>query len=198
MAIQLFDQILSKGLRAGEIPGRTQRSRDWFRDTASKIKNINEGNLLRSRDALTNRIEIGKMYMFSYDPKTKKDLPYYDTFPLIFPFNTAPDGFMGINLHYLPYILRAKLMDLLYNYVNDPKLDDTSRLKITYSILSGAATHKYIKPCVKRYLTSHIRSKFINIVPVEWDIALFLPVSNFQKASEQKVWADSTKMVRGK
>jgi hypothetical protein len=198
MAIQLFDQLLSKGVRSGQIPGRTQQARDWFRDTASKIKNINEGNLLRSRDALTNRIEIGKMYMFSYDPKTKKDLPYYDTFPLIFPFNTTPDGFMGINLHYLPYILRAKLMDLLYNYVNDPKLDDTARLKITYSILSGAATHKYIKPCVKRYLTSQIRSKFINIVPVEWDIALFLPVSNFQKASEQKVWADSTKMVRGK
>ena len=198
MAIQSFDQIISKGVRSGQIPVRTQQARDWFRDTASKIKNINEGNLLRSRDALTNRIEIGKMYMFSYDPKTKKDLPYYDTFPLIFPFNTAPDGFMGINLHYLPYILRAKLMDLLYNYVNDPKLDDTARLKITYSILSGAATHKYIKPCVKRYLTSQIRSKFINIVPVEWDIALFLPVSNFQKASEQKVWADSTKMVRGR
>ena len=198
MAIQSFDQIISKGVRSGQIPGRTQQARDWFRDTASKIKNINEGNLLRSRDALTNRIEIGKMYMFSYDPKTKKDLPYYDTFPLIFPFNTAPDGFMGINLHYLPYILRAKLMDLLYNYVNDPKLDDTARLKITYSILSGAATHKYIKPCVKRYLTSQIRSKFINIVPVEWDIALFLPVENFQKANKTKVWADSKKMIGGR
>ena len=198
MAIQSFDQIISKGVRSGQIPGRTQQARDWFRDTASKIKNINEGNLLRSRDALTNRIEIGKMYMFSYDPKTKEDLPYYDTFPLIFPFNTAPDGFMGINLHYLPYILRAKLMDLLYNYVNDPKLDDTARLKITYSILSGAATHKYIKPCVKRYLSSHVRSKFINIVPVEWDIALFLPVENFQKANKTKVWADSKKMIGGR
>jgi hypothetical protein len=198
MAIQLFDQLLSKGVRSGQIPGRTQQARDWFRDTASKIKNINEGNLLRSRDALTNRIEIGKMYMFSYDPKTKKDLPYYDTFPLIFPFNTAPDGFMGINLHYLPYILRAKLMDMLYNYVSDPKLDDKARLKITYSVLSGAATHKYIKPCVKRYLTSHVRSKFINIVPTEWDIALFLPVENFQKANKTKVWADSKKMIGGR
>jgi hypothetical protein len=198
MAIQSFDQIISQGVRSGQIPGRTQEARDWFRNTAMKINNINEGQLMRSREALTNQIMIGKMYMFGYDPKTKKDLPYYDKFPLIFPFNRTPDGFMGINLHYLPYVLRAKLMDLLYNYVNDPKLDDKARLKITYSVLNGAATHKYIKPCVKRYLTSHIRSKFINIVPVEWDIALFLPVSNFQKASEQKVWADSTKMVRGK
>ena len=195
MAIQLFDSILTQGLRAGEVPGRTQSARNWFRDTALKVRSITEGKLLRSADALTNQIVVGKMYMFSYDPKTKKDLPYYDRFPLIFPFKMLPDGFLGINLHYLPYVLRAKLMDLLYNYVTDPKLDDTAKLKITYSILNGAAAHKYIGPCVKRYLYSHVRSKYINVVPVEWDIALFLPVENFAKATKAQVWSDSRKMI---
>jgi len=195
IAIQIFDEILAKGLRAGEIPGRTKQARDWFRNTALKTKNINEGKLLRSREALTNQIEPGKMYMFAYDPKFKKELPYYDRFPLIFPLKDTQDGFIGINLHYLPYFLRAKLMDLLYNYVNDPMLDDTAKLKISYSILNKAATNKYIKPCIKQYLTSHVRSKFINVVPVEWDIALFLPVENFAKATKAKVWADSRKMI---
>lgn len=197
MAIELFNNILADGVRKNQIPGRTQEARDWFRNTASKIKDINEGKLMRSREALTTQTVIGKMYMFGYDPKMKKDLPYYDRFPLIFPINKAPGGFIGINLHYLPYVLRAKLMDMLYNYVSNPKLDDTTRLKVSYNILNSAATHKYIKPCVKRYLTSHVRSRFINIVPTEWDIALFLPVENFQKATKAKVWRDSRNMIRG-
>lgn len=195
MAINSFNQILANGLRQGLVPGRTQEARDWFRDTAKKINNVSETNMLRSKDALTTQLTVGKMYMFRYDPKTKEDLPYYDKFPLVFPFAKTPDGFMGINLHYLPYVLRARLMDLLYGYVSNPKLNDTARLKISYNILKAASTNKYIKPCIKRYLGSHLRSQFINIVPVEWDIALFLPVENFQKATKSEVWADSRRMI---
>jgi hypothetical protein len=126
MAVALFDKILADGVRSNQIPGRTQEAREWFRDTAKKTRSVTEGKLLQSREALTNRLEVGKMFLFSYDPKTKADLPYYDTFPLIFPIKKLPDGFLGLNLHYLPYILRAKLMDLLYAYVSDPKLDDNT------------------------------------------------------------------------
>jgi hypothetical protein len=195
MAVALFDKILADGVRSNQIPGRTQEAREWFRDTAKKTRSVTEGKLLQSREALTNRLEVGKMFLFSYDPKTKADLPYYDTFPLIFPIKKLPDGFLGLNLHYLPYVLRAKLMDLLYAYVSDPKLDDNTKLKISYSILNNAATNKYIAPCIKRYLSDHVRSKFIAIVPVEWDIALFLPVQRFQKATSTQVWRDSTRMV---
>ena len=196
MPIQNFDSILAQGLRAGELPGRTEASRNWFRNTAKKFSQINQTQLLRNATALTTRIEIGKLYMVAYDPKHKDDLPYYDKFPLIFPISKTPDGFLAINLHYLPYMLRAKLMDMLYNYVSDPKLNETARLKISYQILKNASTNKYIKPCIKRYLTSHLRSKFIFIEPVEWDIALFLPVENFQKATREQVWSYSRKMIK--
>jgi hypothetical protein len=195
MAIEQFTNILQKGINKDQIPGLTQESRDWFRNTAQRIKSISAGGLLASKDAVTTQMEVGRMYMFVYDPKTKADLPYYDKFPLIFPFKKTPDGFLGINLHYLPYVLRATLMDMLYNYVSDPKLNDRARLKITYDLLSSAATNKYIKPCVKRYLSNHVRSKFIYVIPKEWDIALFLPVENFAKASNRKVWADSRKII---
>jgi hypothetical protein len=195
MAIQLFDKILADGVRNNQIPGRTQVARDWFRETAKSSRSITENKLLQQRAAFTNTIQVGSMYLFSYDPKTKKDLPYYDTFPLIFPFKKLPDGFLGLNLHYLPYVLRAKLMDLLYTYVTDTKLDEKTKLNITYNILSRSITNKYIAPCVKRYLTDHVRSKFIAISPVEWDIALFLPVQRFQKATSVQVWKDSTRMV---
>jgi len=195
MAIYAFNQTLADGLRSGQVPGRSNEAREWFRNTAKKLTGVTEGNLLRSKDALTSRIEVGKMYMFGYDPKFKKELPYYDRFPLIFPFESVSGGFLGINLHYLPYVLRAKLMDLLYNFVSDPKLSDPARLKISYEVLRSASTNKYIKPCIKHYITSHVRTQFINIVPVEWDIALFLPVENFQKATNAQVWRDSRKMI---
>lgn len=198
MAIEHFNTLLIKGIRAGEIPGRTQGARDWFRNTAKGVRDIGEGKILRSPAALTSQLEVGKMYFFMYDPKWKKELPYFDKFPLIFPIEKTSDGFIGINLHYLPYVLRAKLMDMLYNYVSDPKLDARAKLKISYGILKSASASKYIKPCIKRYLTGHCRSRFVFVEPVEWDIALFLPVSNFQKESEAKVWADSRKMIGGK
>ena len=49
--------------------------------------------------------------MFFYDPKFKKTLPYYDTFPLVLPLETYNDGFLGINMHYLPIPLRVNLLD---------------------------------------------------------------------------------------
>jgi hypothetical protein len=195
MAIEIFNKMLIDGVKKGQIPARTKVARDWFRDTASKAREIGQSALLREKTAQTSRVEIGRMYMFMYDPKTKNDLPYYDRFPLIFVINKTADGFLGINLHYLPHLLRAKLMDMLYNYVIDPRLDENTKLKISYQTLNRAATHKYIQPCIKRYLYSHVRSKFVYVVPVEWDIALFLPIENFAKASKTRVWRDSTNMV---
>ena len=59
------------------------------------------------------QLEVGKMYMFTYDPKWKADLPYYDTVPLVIITEPFPGGFSGINLHYLPPMVRARLLDKL-------------------------------------------------------------------------------------
>jgi len=140
-------------------------------------------------------IEPGNMYSFFYDPKHKNTLPYYDRFPLVFPFSPAERGFLGINLHYLPYELRARLMDGLAEHINNDKLDKTTKLKINYGILKSAARLKYFEPCVKRYLDNHVRSQFVRIAPKEWEIAVFLPLQSFQNASVQQVWADSRRMI---
>jgi hypothetical protein len=138
---------------------------------------------------------MGRMYFFAYDPKTKKDLPYYDRFPLIFPFKKAEGGFMGINLHYLPPRLRAQLMDALYGLSTNKRYDESTRLKLNYNVLNGAARFRFFKPTVKRYLTSHVRSRFIEINATQWDMALFLPVEQFAKASKQKVWRESRNAI---
>ena len=172
-------------------------SRSWFRSAAVNIKTVNTAKLLTDKENLKQTIrttDIGRMYMFSYNPKHKDTLPYYDIFPLIFPIQFSNDGFLGLNLHYLPPVLRARLMDALYSIANNNKYDNTTKLRVSYQILNGAAKYKYFKPCLKQYLWNHINSKFINVEPKNWDSALMLPTERFQKATKDKVWRDSKGM----
>jgi hypothetical protein len=136
------------------------------------------------------------MYLFNYDAKHKDTLPYFDRFPLVFPFKKVKGGFYGINLHYLPLQYRARLMDALYDVTNNNRYDETTRLRISYDILNQASRFRYFKPCVKHYLTSQLRSRFLYIYPSEWDIALFLPLERFQGASKATVFKDSRQALR--
>jgi hypothetical protein len=178
----------------------SRASIDWFRKQALSFQRINKDKIINetedvNRMATIDQKSIGKMYMFTYDPKMKEILPYYDTFPLVFPIELYKDGFLGLNLHYLPPVTRAKLMDALYENINNKKYDSTTKLRISYQILAGAARYKYFKPCIKRYLFSHVGSPFVYVAPDEWDFALMLPTERFEKANKQTVYRDSLASV---
>ena len=123
MVAKVFDDILLKGVRSGQIPARTDAAREWYRQQAkdtTKAKSRPEKMIKEmGKERAKSRFELGNMYMFNYLAKHADTLPYYDRFPLIFPINRAKGGFMGINMHYLPPILRAKLMDALYDTANN-------------------------------------------------------------------------------
>lgn len=204
----VFDEILLKGIRSGQAPARTAAAREWYRDQAKGITRTSRNRtqadkLIRELRSDTERrqdsqFKMGNMYLFAYDPKHKDTLPYYDRFPLIFPINKAKGGFLGINMHYLPPILRAKLMDQLYTVLNNKNFDETTRLTASYKILNGAAKFKEFAPCVKHYLNAHVRTKPAYINPAEWDIALFLPTQKFVGANATQVYADSRRIARGR
>ena len=194
----IFDNILIQGARQGIIPARTVAARDWYRSAAGKLmSNITPGVFEKRTDEArkVSSMEFGYMYAFKYDPKTKNDLPYYDTFPLIFPVRMDSDGFLGINFHYLPPVLRAKLMNALYSTLTNKKYDDTTKVKISYSILQSASKYRYFKPMLKKYLRSHVRSQFLEIQVNEWDMAIFLPTESFRKADTGRVWEESRKQI---
>tara|TARA_A200000159_G_scaffold72616_1_gene67375 strand:+ start:69 stop:668 length:600 start_codon:yes stop_codon:yes gene_type:complete len=196
----LFDEILTKGVRAGQVPARTQKARNWYRETASEYKNVRESQLFgksSDKQRMMSQPLVGGMYMMEYVAKHKSTLPYYDRLPLIFPYKKVKGGFFGLNMHYLPLDVRASLMDALYDTANNTKYDESTRLRISYQILDKASKYRDFKPCVKRYLTSQISSKFLYIYPSEWDIALFLPTERFVGASKSSVFADSRKAIRG-
>lgn len=194
--MSVFDKLVVSGVRAGQIPARTQQARNWFRSTAQQTRGVRPNRIVNDQDRHRENLEPGSMYMYFYDAKTKADLPYWDKFPLIFPVDVDSKGFYGINLHYLPLRLRARLMDSLYQTVNNQRYDETTKLKVSYQILKSSATFKYYKPCFKRYLNNHVRSRFVYIHPSEWDIALFLPTERFQKESKNKVHQESARAFR--
>lgn len=195
----LFQQIAKGKKGPRNVSSKTQT--DWLRKQAEKAKKAtfkshhleNEEPFKRLQSLSEN--SIGKMYTFTYDPKLKEVLPYYDIYPLIFPIEYYGDSMLGINLHYLPPVLRAQLMDALYTTLNNDKYNKTTRLQISYSILKGASRFRYFKPCIKKYLFDHIRSPFIYIAPDEWDIAVFLPTQRFIKKTSEQVWAESRKKI---
>lgn len=190
MVAYVFDTVLTKGMQAGQVPARTRDARDWYRNAARDI-NVTPNRLMKGNQSkFTRNVEPGNMLLFNYDPKTKNKLPYYDTFPLIFVVGPAEGGFFGLNMHYLPLKQRAILMDALYETASDSRYDAGTRLRINYSMLSKASRFKLFKPCLKHYLNNQVRSRFMQIDSVEWDIALFLPLQRFV-GSVSKVYQDS-------
>lgn len=190
----IFQNILANAAKKGVTNQYAADSIKWFRVNIRKTA-VSPLRVIREEQdnyvSSWTSVGIGKMYFAYYDPKHKKTLPYYDTFPLIIPIERYSDGFLGLNLHYLPPTLRAKLLDALYDTLNNPKLDERKRFVISYNILKSASKHKYFQPCIKRYLGSHFRSRFVKIPHQNWTAAVFLPVESFEKAGNSTVWADS-------
>ena len=194
----IFQNILDNAARKGITNQYAAESIKWFRVNIRKTA-VSPLRVIREEkdnyvSSWTN-VAIGKMYFAYYDPKHKKTLDYYDTFPLIIPIQRYSDGFLGLNLHYLPPVMRAKLLDSLYSILNNATLDERKKFVISYNILQAASKHRFFKPCVKRYLGNHFRSRFVKIPHQNWTAAVFLPVESFEKASKNEVWTDSRKTI---
>ena len=128
---------------------------------ARGIKNEKHRYVSPQTLGINSKFLIGGMYFFFYNPKLKDDLPYYDIFPLVIPLEKYSDGFLGINLHYLPIRYRMMLMMKLKNFAIYNEQDEFKRLRVTYDILNASRRYREFKPCIKRYLNSHIRSRIL-------------------------------------
>jgi len=180
----LFQKLEIEAFRAGIQP-RTKESMDWFRRKATQLGRV--GKSVMNDEAVklqsSMRDPVGNMYMFFYDPKHKKTLPYYDKFPLILMIGPADGGFYGLNLHYLPPVLRAKVLDAVL-------AEDNKEVAIK------RIPKKYISPMIKHYLNDHVKSRFALVDKPEWEIATFLPTAQFEKLTASQVYTRSKRMIK--
>lgn len=176
-------------------------SRDSMRWLQGKIQELKGRSNIASqisneRNRWVTSFQLGGLYFFYYDPKTKTDLPYYDRFPLVIPLEIYPGSFLGLNLHYLPIKYRLSFLDKLLDTAELNKHDEITRVRITYDILNATRMYKEFRPCLKKYLFNHVTSKIIAVQPNEWDIATVLPVQQFKKQSADSVWEESVDQIR--
>jgi len=190
--MQTFDEYFKKN-QYNLQDARTKSAR-WF---AQQVQLLNRTGVTPSRLIRTNvernrqAIIPGEMYMFFYDAKHKDTLEYWDRFPLVFPFKKTPDGFLGLNMHYLPYQLRIVLLDRLMQFRTNAKMDENTRLKYSWSSIEGLSKFNIAQPCVKRYLTSHVQSPFKKVDANDWTTALMMPVERFVGTNNAAVWTKS-------
>jgi hypothetical protein len=155
------------------------KSVEWFYGRARSASGYRK-NITSNTERYRDNIVIGKMFFFLYDPKTKDKLPVYDRFPLVFPIERYSDGFLGLNLHYLLPAERSTLLSRLMEFKTNQRMDERTRLRLSYDLLSSTKKLASIsRPCIKRYLFSHVRSRFIEVTSNEWSEAINLPVQLF-------------------
>lgn len=179
MAVDSTNKTLIKSTKE-----KAQAAVKWFvarlKDRSTKVDKI-------AADTVPT---VGHMYLFRYDAKGKDTLPFWDAAPLVFPIEYYKDGFLGVNLHYLPPSLRSALLkNLMKQHLKGKGANQY--LRLSYESLSSAAKLRAFQPCLKRYLYSHVRSKFQRIPQAEWQNAVLLPTANWQGASSSSVYKDS-------
>ena len=129
-----------------------RKSSAWYRNAVSSIADRVSARRLMSQGKLNGRPSIGRLNMFFYDPKYKKTLPYYDTFPLVLPIERIPGGFAGINFHYLRPGARFTLLQGLQRFSVRNEVSSRNRFDVSYNRVKNIPL---VKNTIKKYLYNH-------------------------------------------
>lgn len=185
---------------SAKVKAFQQGSIEWYRKKIGSLTNKPSSQELIQKGNQKTMIIPGNLYFYFYDPKLKDDvkkLPYYDKFPLVVVLKRDRTGFLGLNLHYLPPRMRGIFLGQLYDYRSNSKLNESTRLSLTYDMLKSIAELKMFKPCIKKYLYNHVQTNFARVNSSDWITAVFLPVAKFVRAVNSKVWSDSMLISMG-
>ena len=181
----VFDRIK---VRAGD----TDRSATWYRSQVNRIASGKTAGQLFREGKLQGRPSVGRLNLFGYNPKLRAKLPYYDIFPLVLPLEPIKGGFMGMNFHYLPPLLRFRLLERMQARASDRRFDSKTKFEVNYDDVKNIMI---VKPTIKKYLYAYCQTGFLRINADDAAVAIYLPVQRFKKAPEATVYADSRKFL---
>lgn len=141
----------------------------------------------------------GELNLFGYFPEKPDRLSYYDLFPIVLPLVRHRNGFTGLNFHYLPPVLRVKLLTILAEAYGD---EPTQRINVTYFMIRQM---RLIKPIIRRYIRSQVQTLYLRIPLDDMLIGILLPVQQFTTGPEgrtsavipREVWRQSRGQIDG-
>lgn len=162
--------------------GKTQ-SREWYReqvlgkspeDIITDERSDEIGDVLeRDLNRTTSFPLLFNLMFYKYKAKTRRDLPFYDKYPLSFVLEIDARSFFAVNLHYY---------------------SPEERMGIVASLAEDKIP-KFRKGAHK-YLLSEVRSPFLDFATPEWNTICLLPIEEFVRdlggveipIPSEKVW----------
>ena len=86
-----FLDKLKTAIKTSTAGAKARAAGNWFREkikqaTASARMGAITPTQLLKKQPIDDSGALGKMYFYKYDPKWAKKLPYWDMYPLVFPF----------------------------------------------------------------------------------------------------------------
>lgn len=155
------------------LPRQITQLLDQVQD--KKIKSVNPGKL-----------RLGYLYLMVYNPKWKKELPFYDILPLFFVLGRQGDRVLGVNIHYLPYTFRVNLAKKLMQATKN-------RHRITYQDIkkawqSAKVPAGFAMVCIRSYLYNHIMSEIKQFDWESYKVAVQNVMPRFKKEAETRIY----------
>lgn len=171
---------------------RTRRPSPTARDDANALAKKTKANLrdVAKRSNFKSNVRVGRLYNYRYFAKWDEELPYWDQNPVTMPIEMYRDGFLGMNFHYIEPMNRAILLNRLLK-IGSSSGSGQMTLRLSYEALKGASRLRMFKPCIKRYLYSQVRSRFLEIDEQDWFNVVVMPLARWVRATPGKVYKDS-------
>ena len=173
--------------------------------------------ILRTGGRRIGDIKIGRMYFFRYEAedtasgrgvRTKwtnniESNRIYDEFPLIFLLSEDPGLLEGINFHYMMPKHRIILLGRMFEYLNNEDFDNRTKL---FSVRFKRAIKenrrfRYAKAAYKEYKPGRIRSKILQVHPMDWELAITVPTERFVtpaggRVASKTMWKQTNRLAR--
>ena len=207
-----FFQKAHKIAKQNNIISRSAKAREWYHDYAAEYGvNFRSGQMLRGGGKRISDVKLGRMYFFRYQSlssasgrdilKTKDEI--YDAFPLIFCLGEYPNLIEAFNFHYIAPVLRAQLLGKMFMYLNNEDFNNKTKLFATKfkKVIQDKRLFRHAKVSVKSYKPGRIRSKILEVHPLDWELAIMLPTERFitpdgARVASKKIWFQSKKLAK--
>ena len=207
-----FFQKAHKLAKQNNIISRSSRAREWYHDYAAEYGvNFRSGQMLRGGGKRISDIKLGRMYFFRYESQssssgrdilqTKDEI--YDAFPLVFCLAEYPNLIEAFNFHYMEPALRAQLLGKMFMYLNNEDFTNKTKLFATKfrKVIQDNRLFRHAKAAYKTYKPGRIRSKILEVHPLDWELAIMLPTERFitpdgGRVSSKKIWFQTKKIAK--
>lgn len=197
-----FFQKAHKQAKQQGLIQRSEAAREFYQDYALTYgQNYRSLNMLRSGGVKISNMLLGRMYFFRYSPDEPDSS--YDEFPLVFMLYEDQNNFSGINFHYMTPKQRAIILGRTFQFLNNTKYNNKTKLlaRKFRNIIQGNKAFRWAKASYRQYRPDQIRSKIIQVHPLDWELAIMVPTERFKterggRTSSKKIWFETTKIAK--